>query len=667
MNTRFIVGLKEAWQFQTDADRSGISQQWCSIGLPEARSVQIPHTWNVDQGLEEYRGLAWYSYDLEISEAWQGKLLRLQFDAIYRDADVWLNGQKVGAHYHSGYTAFVLDITPYVRYGQANRLVVSVNNENSELALPIRNSFDWADDGGIIRDVSLIVTGKIAIDYLKIDANPFFADHSMAVDSGAIQGEAWLWGKADEDNLPISVKLMIWHENKLMASDEYDLLADKGMLRLKPLVIAQPKLWHFDHPHLYTVQIILLSDGIATDQLSLCVGFRELKTVGNELLLNREPVRLMGVEWMPGSHPDKGMAETEADLIEVLKQIKHANCIITRFHWQQSSRLLDWCDRNGLLVQEEIPHWQQPSEPDDNLLVIAKQHAEEMITRHYNHPCIYAWGMGNEVNGQDAQTIRYMKQLKQYILTLDGNRLINYVSNSVHFKPESDATGVGDLLMWNDYIGTWHGGLDMEEVIHSIDEAFPDKPLVVAEYGLCEPAYTGGDPRRIEILQEKTKEYRKHKGIAALIFFSLNDYRTQMGEEGSGRLRQRVHGTTDVYGKPKPSYQALREIGAPLSLQEVFMEDDLTLTVVLGNRNDIPSYSISGYQLVLAMEEGTETILDIPPLAPGESCQLSLPIHKASLLDTCFYSINRPTGFSVANGLLPISVREQQEREVRLE
>ncbi|CAM4324080.1 hypothetical protein PAEN110709_08455 [Paenibacillus endophyticus] len=68
-------------------------------------------------------------------------------------------------------------------------------------------------------------------------------------------------------------------------------------------------------------------------------------------------------------------------------------------------------------------------------------------------------------------------------------------------------------------------------------------------------------------MQEKTEEYRKHEGIAALIFFSFNDYRTQMGEDGTGRLRQRVHGTTDLYGEPKPSYQALRELGAPITVK----------------------------------------------------------------------------------------------------
>lgn len=658
MPIRMTTGLAEDWQFQTDPAGNGMEEKWFACGLPDARSVKIPHTWNVERGFEEYRGLAWYSYELQIAKEWQGQTIRLQFDAVYRDAVIWVNGKQAGAHHHSGYTTFIIDISAYVSFGQSNRLVVSVNNKNSELALPIRNSFDWADDGGIIRGVSMIVTGAVAIDYAMVDAIPIFSGADHSVQEGIIKGGIKLWNAAIAEKQPITVMLSVWRKEKLIVSDRYDTYAQDGLLLLKELLIERPELWHFDHPNLYNIQITLMAEGVETDQLSINAGFREIKAAGHQLLLNREPVRLMGVEWMPGSHPDKGMAESEADLIKVLEKIKNANCVITRFHWQQDSRLLDWCDRNGLLVQEEIPHWQQPGEPDESLLPIAKQHAEEMILRHYNHPSIYAWGMGNEVNGQDERTISYMKQLKQYMVTLDGNRFINYVSNSVHFKPESDATGAGDLLMWNDYIGTWHGDLDMKEVIHSMDAAYPDKPLVVAEYGLCEPAFPGGDERRIGILLEKTGEYRKHEGIAALIFFSLNDYRTQMGEEGEGRLRQRVHGTTDVYGEPKPSYQTLRAIGAPIAVKHALLDKDRALNVVLSVRDDIPRHAVSGYVFTLVHPDGSGSVHEIPSLDAGEDWCLIIPEGRISAEGGLSFNISRPTGFSVMDGKLHITAVE---------
>ncbi|MGO4546944.1 glycoside hydrolase family 2 protein [Paenibacillus sp. 2TAB23] len=657
MSTRTTTALTEQWKFQADPAGLGMEECWFESGLPDGRAVQIPHTWNIEQGLEEYRGLAWYSRDLHISEEWIGKTIRLQFDAVYRDAVIWVNGKQAGSHGGSGYTAFVVDISAFVMHGQTNRLVVSVQNENSEHALPIRNSFDWADDGGIIRGVSMIVTGKFAIDYAKVDAIPLFATPKHSAHEGIIKGEIKLWHSVPEEKLSLTVKLSVWREGQLIASERYDTVAHNRILQLKELRIEKPELWHFDHPHLYNLHITLLSDNAEEDQLSLHVGFREIKTAGNQMLLNGEPVRLMGVEWMPGSHPDRGMAETEEDLIQVLKQIKHANCVITRFHWQQDSRLLDWCDRNGLLVQEEIPHWQQPGEPGDSILPIAKQHAEEMILRHYNHPSIYAWGMGNELNGQDERTVSYMNNLKQHMLELDKHRFINYVSNSIHFGPESDATGEGDLLMWNDYIGTWHGDLDLPETIQTIESAYPDKPLVVAEFGLCEPVYTGGDERRISILQEKTEEYRKHEGIAALIFFSLNDYRTQMGEEGVGRLRQRVHGATDVYGEPKPSYQALRELGSPITWKQAYTDRNGLLTVVWKVRDDIPRHAICGYSLTLANENGSR-VYAVPSLSPGEEWSFVLPASETFTGSGFDFEICRPTGSSVLDGRLTFAAAE---------
>ncbi|WP_171056347.1 glycoside hydrolase family 2 protein [Paenibacillus sinopodophylli] len=656
MHTRITTALAEHWQFQADADGIGMGEKWFEHGLPSARSVRIPHTWNVEEGLEEYRGLAWYNCEFHIPHEYEGRIIRLQFDAVYRDSVIWVNGRQAGKHGGSGYTAFTIEISDYVVYGQSNRLVVSVSNENSETALPIRNSFDWADDGGIIRGVSMIVTGAAAIDYVKLDAIPVFTGPEHSVQEGILNGQIKLWKIPIDEQLPITVILSVWREDVLIGRERYEAYPQDGKLQLKEMRIDKPALWHFDHPNLYNVHVALVTAGNETDRMLINVGFREIRTAGHQLLLNREPVRLMGVEWMPGSHPDRGVAETEEQLIEVLEQIKHANCVITRFHWQQDSRLLDWCDRNGLLVQEEIPHWQQPAEPDESLLPLAKQHAEEMILRHYNHPSIYAWGMGNEVDGQDERTVHYMKQLKSYMLTLDEHRFINYVSNSVHFKPDIDATGTGDLLMWNDYIGTWHGDLDMVEVIQSIDNAYPDKPLIVAEYGLCEPAFTGGDERRINILQEKTEEYRKHEGIAALIFFSLNDYRTQMGEEGTGRLRQRVHGTTDLYGNPKPSYQALREIGSPIAVKQATLKKEKELSVVLSVRNDIPKHAVNGYRFILISSDGSRSEYAIPLMQPGEEYRLVITKDdvevRPSFAGELHFDILRPTGFSACKGLL---------------
>ena len=125
-----------------------------------------------------------------------------------------------------------------------------------------------------------------------------------------------------------------------------------------------------------------------------------------------------------------------------------------------------------------------------------------------------------------------------------------------------------DFIECNEYFGSWYPG-DAAAVGRSLDEihaAFPDKPIVISEYGYC--ACTAerpeGDERRREILRSHDAVFRERDYVAGLIFFCYNDYRTHIGDRGTGVLRQRVHGVVDVWGNRKPSYDLLREESSPI-------------------------------------------------------------------------------------------------------
>ena len=106
----------------------------------------------------------------------------------------------------------------------------------------------------------------------------------------------------------------------------------------------------------------------------------------------------------------------------------------------------------------------------------------------------------------------------------------------------------------------WHGGeplvlgLDFYRKAVELQQKYcGDKPVVITEFGLCEPAHKGGDTRRIEIYREKLAYYQKYD-LAGWVYFCLNDYRTHIGETGEGRFKQRIHGSVDLCGAKKPSY-----------------------------------------------------------------------------------------------------------------
>ena len=140
--------------------------------LAGGRPVHLPHTWNVEDGLEEYSGAGWYSTRLTAPEAWRGSRVRVRFGAAFHTAVVYLNGQEVGRHLCAGYTPFVLELTPWLRCGADNELTVMVDNTYTEATLPYARSFDWANDGGLIRPVELLVTGPGVLDGVRVQARP---------------------------------------------------------------------------------------------------------------------------------------------------------------------------------------------------------------------------------------------------------------------------------------------------------------------------------------------------------------------------------------------------------------------------------------------------------------------------------------------------------------
>jgi beta-galactosidase len=160
-STTDAFNLNGEWSFATDPNDEGEQQFWFHIAKKRDtwRTVSVPHTWQIEEELADYRGVAWYWRTFTLTPDWQGSCIRIEFEAVFHSARVWVNGELAGEHLRKPYTAFTVDVTPLVgsghpyTSGRPNTVVVRVDNRFDEHMLPRGRSSDWAHDGGIYRPV----------------------------------------------------------------------------------------------------------------------------------------------------------------------------------------------------------------------------------------------------------------------------------------------------------------------------------------------------------------------------------------------------------------------------------------------------------------------------------------------------------------------------------
>jgi len=654
------ISLDGSWQFRLDPDDLGRSENWEKAGgLSEGWSaVTVPHTWQTSPVSAGYFGIAWYRKEFEVRPSWNEETVRVEFEAVFHSATVWINGQEAGKHLRKGYTAFAFDITSLVHPAGKNMLVVMVDSSFDEKMLPRGHSSDWSPDGGIYRPVQLLVTPKAYIERVDVDAIPDLAAKTGNLDISVLMRNTRVHdfrGQISCDVIEETSGLTVLRYRGPGVS----IPAGKTInVTLPGLKIADVRLWHFDAPNLYSVSLVLEGSG-SSHEFTASFGVRKIEIKDGAFWLNDERVRLMGVERMAGSNPDYGMAEPASWITHDHDDMKNLNCVFTRVHWPQDRRVLEYCDRQGIFIQTEVPAWGPDTfkgmqdEPAAEILQNGLEQLQEMIARDRNHPCIFSWGLCNEINGQNPPAYEFAKGMLEEAKKLDPRRLCSYASNSLQSNASKDVSGLMDFVEWNEYYESWYKGTpdDLRSNAQQIHEAFPGKPIVISEYGYCActPERPEGDARRIEVLREHNRVFREREYVGGLIFFCYNDYRTHVGDKGAGVLRQRVHGVVDLYGTRKPSWTVLRYESSPIESLAV-EGSGKEFTIRVRTRKTAPAYTLDGYKLQAVLYGYSEIPLEryeapLPPLAPGEEAKVSVQWKEKKPVRVAF-DVQRPTGFS---------------------
>lgn len=642
--------LDGEWEFRKDGD-----SVW--------RTVIVPHTWQVMDGFEDHYGVAFYRRLFRAPAEAANAAVYLEFESVFHTAEVKLNGTVVAEHKGKGYTAFrSREIGGVLKPGAENLLEVRVDNSFTDAMLPRSHSSDWAHDGGIYRPVHLLVLPKTHISDVSIDAWPGAGSTSQ------FRANA---GFASHDSVgSIQVRIIDAETGR-----EVRLEVTAPMIQFQGALgnfswqgsWEDAHYWHFDHPHLYFAEFILVAkDSTPLHRVTQLFGVRRFEVKDGGFALNGERVRLMGAERMAGSHPDYGMAEPPEWIEHDNADMKNLNCVFTRVHWMQDRRLLDWCDRHGMLVQLEVPTWgpetfqKMTPELETALQQNGLEQLREMIEQNRHHPCVVAWGLCNEIDGQNPPAAQFAKNMLAEAKKLDATRPCTYASHSLFQNPAKDVSAEMDYVSWNQYYGSWQKGgpVELEANLKQVLAAFPTKPLVISEYGYC--ACTAdrpeGDELRVKVLHEQDAVLRKYNRVAGLIFFCYNDYRTHIGDRGAGALKQRVHGVVDVYGKRKPSYEVLRGESSPIESLTATLDAN-ALKIAGRVRDTVPSYTLRGYILEAVIYGQGDIAVErqrfpLPDLRPGAAIEHSFSLVAHDLREVRI-EIRRPTGFSARSATVP--------------
>ncbi|MDD5910554.1 MAG: glycoside hydrolase family 2 TIM barrel-domain containing protein [Bacteroidales bacterium] len=424
--TEYFTYLSKASSIHNEGPYSSKfdASSWEKVDLPHDWVTKLPfdslashsHGYKTVGYKYPETSVGWYRKTFNIPKEDEGRHIWLQFDGIFRDARIWLNGFYLGSE-PSGYATRVYDISEYLNYGGENLICVRADasteegwfyegagiyrhvwlNKASPLCVAPFGTFVHSDfpDGNFSRAVLSIET---TVQNMGLTATGFSLKHRVEDALGRICAECEVAG----------------HE--ILPKDKQTVEAE--------MKITAPELWSCEHPALYKVITDVLSDGVVVDSYTTVTGIRKVEFDPDRgFFLNGESVKLKGVN-MHQDHNGVGSAITDELQEWRLMQLKKFGCNAYRAsHNPMTPEVLDLCDRLGILVIEE-----------NRLMGVNGEHIrllERMIKRDRNHPSIILWSAGNEewaIEWNDWG-IRIAASMREYCHRLDPTRLMTVASS----------------------------------------------------------------------------------------------------------------------------------------------------------------------------------------------------------------------------------------------
>ena len=534
--------LNDDWLFTEQFEDSLAAPEYPENTL---QPIRLPHTCKetpfhyFDESL--YQMVSGYRRHLLIPKDWQGKQILLTFEGAAHDSTVFCNGKKVGEH-HCGYTAFTVDLTDSVLYGQDNLLCVRLDSRENLNVPPFGYVIDYMTYGGIYRDVRLEVKEKVSLSDIFVHTAIDFRSSPV---TAQITSEITLT-ESDEN---VTIRQYYMPKSTATAQESWRLLCEQTVSAdvscdkefSLTATITAPLLWDTEEANLYILKTQLYQDNTLLDETETTFGIREAVFKKDGFYLNGRKLRIRGLnrhQSFPyvGYAMPKSMQRLDADL---LKKELGLNAVRTS-HYPQSHYFLERCDELGLLVFTEFPGWQHIG--DDSWKAQAVANAEDMIRQYRNHPSIILWGIRiNESPDDDA----FYEKTNAVAHKLDPSR----PTGGVRAMKKSHL--LEDVYTYNDFLHDGEmPGCDPKKKVTSDME----KSYLISEYnGHMYPTKAfDNEERRSEHAIRHANVLDAVAGqpdIAGSFGWCMFDYNTHK-DFGSGD-RICYHGVMDMFRNPK--------------------------------------------------------------------------------------------------------------------
>lgn len=397
--------INEHWEFYP-GDDPGEKTTW--------RVVNLPHDWSIEGVLNPSMaactgylpgGIAWYRKHIQIPSDQKSERIYIYFEGIQNRSEVYINGQLLGKR-PNGYVSFLYDLTPYIHYGKENLLTVRV--DHSQYA-----DSRWYNGSGIYRNVWLVHANPVHIAQWGV-----FCSTKAVTDKNAELNIDCELENNSIDPVTLTVQNQLSDASgKIVSSGSVKVKLNAGEKKKSTLLLGvkNPVLWNLKDPYLYTLKTSVIKSGKVMDETTIKTGIRKFTFSPDKgFAMNGEPMKVKGL----CIHDDAGVlgAAVPREVWERrLINLKSLGCNAVRMtHNLHNPDVYVLCDELGLLVMNEVfDEWEFPKrkwvkgwnvgEPgfqgaSDYFETWGQTDLGDGVRRDRNHPCIFAWSIGNEVD-----------------------------------------------------------------------------------------------------------------------------------------------------------------------------------------------------------------------------------------------------------------------------